>query len=614
MKVVCDSCHAKYQIPDERVAGRKLRIRCRRCAASIIVRGDRVSAGAVSMPPAPAPDEWYVSHGEQEQGPMKLSELMAWLGTHGDHWGAYVWRDGMDDWLEARGVDELQRALGAAPPPSGDELPTQMSDQADIEPTRLRASDTHDPFDSPAALTGRGSYAPARPSHPPLASDEPIDAVVAAASASYGSMPPAYSSPPQGSRPPSATTASLGPAASGSVPPASSPRVDADAAMTGARNEESVLFSTASLRQVAASSSPSLRPAAMPSSPPSSPGMASGDASGLIDIRALSDLSRHAAAQRASAPPLPTDAHVIHTPLVGSIPALTQRPQKKGSGVVLPAAILGGSVVLAAAVFMGMVMRPVPAAPPAVAAAAAPPTPVAGPVEPAAAPGVQPPAAEPPADEAVAEDEAALAAADEVAADQVAADQAAAEAKPAPRAKRRAKARRKAAPRRAAAAKATAKAGGDDLDALLAPAPKVEQEKPEVSVDDILAGGEPPAPKPEPEKAPAPARDRSIDDLLSGAVDPAAKPKASTPATPTKAQVIKAMNGVKGAVTRCGAQHNATGVAKAQVTVSSSGKVTGVDVSGVDGPVTGCIESAVKRANFPEFSKPTFSVKYPFKL
>ena len=27
MKVVCDSCQAKYQVPDERVAGKKLKIR-----------------------------------------------------------------------------------------------------------------------------------------------------------------------------------------------------------------------------------------------------------------------------------------------------------------------------------------------------------------------------------------------------------------------------------------------------------------------------------------------------------------------------------------------------------------------------------------------------------
>src|SRR4029079_15855887 len=31
MKFSCDNCHAKYQIPDEKVAGKTMRMRCRKC-------------------------------------------------------------------------------------------------------------------------------------------------------------------------------------------------------------------------------------------------------------------------------------------------------------------------------------------------------------------------------------------------------------------------------------------------------------------------------------------------------------------------------------------------------------------------------------------------------
>ncbi|NOY92947.1 MAG: DUF4339 domain-containing protein, partial [Deltaproteobacteria bacterium] len=44
MKFLCDHCKAKYQIPDEKVAGRTLRMTCRRCKNDIIIRGEGASA------------------------------------------------------------------------------------------------------------------------------------------------------------------------------------------------------------------------------------------------------------------------------------------------------------------------------------------------------------------------------------------------------------------------------------------------------------------------------------------------------------------------------------------------------------------------------------------
>ena len=56
MKVVCDACQAKYQIPDERVAGRKLKIRCRKCGNAIVgyVRREDIESRGV-------PEEAFVT-------------------------------------------------------------------------------------------------------------------------------------------------------------------------------------------------------------------------------------------------------------------------------------------------------------------------------------------------------------------------------------------------------------------------------------------------------------------------------------------------------------------------------------------------------------------------
>lgn len=53
MKFLCDNCKAKYQIADEKVAGKTVRMKCRKCGHQIEVRA-AVTEGTGSIPP-PAP-------------------------------------------------------------------------------------------------------------------------------------------------------------------------------------------------------------------------------------------------------------------------------------------------------------------------------------------------------------------------------------------------------------------------------------------------------------------------------------------------------------------------------------------------------------------------------
>ena len=62
MKFSCDKCEAKYQIADEKVAGKTVRMKCRKCGILIQVRAERTAAGVRAVPleaaaakPAPAP-------------------------------------------------------------------------------------------------------------------------------------------------------------------------------------------------------------------------------------------------------------------------------------------------------------------------------------------------------------------------------------------------------------------------------------------------------------------------------------------------------------------------------------------------------------------------------
>ena len=50
MKFLCDNCKAKYQIADEKVAGKTVRMKCRKCGHQIEVRA-AVTETSVSMAP-----------------------------------------------------------------------------------------------------------------------------------------------------------------------------------------------------------------------------------------------------------------------------------------------------------------------------------------------------------------------------------------------------------------------------------------------------------------------------------------------------------------------------------------------------------------------------------
>lgn len=130
MKFYCDVCNTKYSIADEKVRGKVLKVRCKKCSNIITVRealapvGDaeeRSRAGgppSVPKPPSPPPrkDEppaqnWYFSINGQSSGPFDLSALRKRFasGELGDE--CYVWHEQLVDWKPVAQVDAFADAL-----------------------------------------------------------------------------------------------------------------------------------------------------------------------------------------------------------------------------------------------------------------------------------------------------------------------------------------------------------------------------------------------------------------------------------------------------------------------------------------------------------------------
>ncbi len=65
MKFLCEHCKAKYQIADDKVAGRTVRMKCRKCGNSIEVRAAVTETSVSSKPPTDLPHSGYPATGSE---------------------------------------------------------------------------------------------------------------------------------------------------------------------------------------------------------------------------------------------------------------------------------------------------------------------------------------------------------------------------------------------------------------------------------------------------------------------------------------------------------------------------------------------------------------------
>ena len=563
MKIVCGSCQAKYSIADEKVAGKVFRIRCKRCGEVIVVRGDQENAAAAANgnghaeqeqtgADAPADAIWHVVINGEQAGPYTPAQLGELIAGGQLDWEAYVWCEGFDNWQPMRDVAELVNAI---------------SGQQEEAPA---------PAPAVAAVPSMGAD--------PFADEAPAPPVVYAKAAGGGGggvvQTSSLSTSSASASGPTALASSFDPnprvVASGP-----SPRVSAEQAMTGARNENSVLFSLKNLQALATGSMP---PAPGPST---RPGYAAGEGSGLIDIRALASTTGVAAepSKRSEKDALLS----LGSAQAGAFGALGSpmlappgKAEDEGGKKHLMVAIIAGFALLAAAgIGIAFIMKPAVVPPAPVVTPIAPLPPTAAPQPQAAAPAPSS-AAEPPSE-------------GEKRAAEAAAQAAMAARKPEP-----------------SADDSKHNRGGPGTRHVEKAEPAAIAAKPEAE------------PTTKPEKSPRKASgSSSIDDLLNGALNgkaPAGASKSSEPAAsanlpdkPTREDVISAMKGVTDAVKACG--KGQSGVAFANISVSGkTGRVGNVEVTGITGEAGSCIAKAVRKASFPKFKSETFQVKFPFRL
>lgn len=156
MKVSCPSCEAKYNIADEKIKGKKVKVRCKSCGTQILVDGNSSQVSAVgthdglseppvqaasNSPAAPDPEPsntWTVNFADNDERSLTAEEIadMAVLGQLSNE--VFVWKDGMSDWQLVNDVPELASAIAAAKRRAASTSPANTAHKPDAASTTAR--------------------------------------------------------------------------------------------------------------------------------------------------------------------------------------------------------------------------------------------------------------------------------------------------------------------------------------------------------------------------------------------------------------------------------------------------------------------------------------------
>jgi predicted Zn finger-like uncharacterized protein len=207
MEVRCNQCSTRYEIPDEKVRGRRVRMPCRRCGNSILVDARAHTGPKPTLPDSPAPppvaetpdsgadasgagsgpeEIWSVS---VDGTPRELTvrEIAAQYRVGAIPRTAYVWRSGMKDWVflpEARPLKSGLSRLGL----DLDETMMSMAKLSDVAAAAGPTSSSPPPPREPA-VQGAGETSEELPRREPEPSDPSLSRAQATVAAPVGSSP-----------------------------------------------------------------------------------------------------------------------------------------------------------------------------------------------------------------------------------------------------------------------------------------------------------------------------------------------------------------------------------------------------------------------------------------
>ncbi len=134
MRHTCEYCATTYEIPNDKVAGRFLKVRCKMCKETMHVVGITARTNGASC--------WWVAIGGQPLGPYTDTEVVSMVQLGDVHARSRMWAQGMAGWARVAESEVLGWVYG------------EIVKRAALDPLLMRQPSTV--FDR-AALVGDGN-------------------------------------------------------------------------------------------------------------------------------------------------------------------------------------------------------------------------------------------------------------------------------------------------------------------------------------------------------------------------------------------------------------------------------------------------------------------------
>lgn len=394
MKVSCPACDSKYTIADDKVTGRKVKVRCKSCGGQIVVDGtaptpnessnnptgdaddndatrvftsaernafDAEHGDATVAEPLPASDTtaadepssgliWSVNVSETDERSLTTAEVVtAYLA--GEFEGeVYVWHDGLADWSLIPNVPELAKAIADEQSKRGSK-PVASKPSAKSSPTASAATPSPAVTQPKKALPTTAKGPGATVTKAVATKDAPKTAARASTAKRPQSAHDIFAAANQGSEDVDISVS----------------QDEEEQKKTGARNESSVLFSLDALKAGIVSSPQPTAAKAGPGrkGPPVAPKKKLEDlmsnaapmphTGGPVTSPLMMSSAQALLTAPAPLPPKPEPKPVVLSdvpPAAGAVPAATTAvaPQKKKGKIIALAAIVGAVAIAGLAI------------------------------------------------------------------------------------------------------------------------------------------------------------------------------------------------------------------------------------------------------------------------
>lgn len=286
MKIQCQSCQAKYTIADEKVLGKVVKIRCKKCSSTIVINGnemlaardaDEGGATAIFDYAAHANEQWTVNVADGDQRTMTPQDIVAEYRNGVVNDETYCWKEDMPDWLPLREIEQLYSLVGAehVPQPSIHEEVPVAAPVASVRPAPAPLFAAPEPAASPFSGhtngNGHGNAGAGALFGGAAEAVAPAPASAARRGGGRGQGADLFGNVERAGGDDDVMTSAHVSTGGASAAAAA----EANDKLMGQRNENSVLFSLSALTE-------------NKNAPPTNRTTATGEGSGLIDIRALS--------------------------------------------------------------------------------------------------------------------------------------------------------------------------------------------------------------------------------------------------------------------------------------------------------------------------------------